>query len=710
MAKNENLEQMPTVLDWFRSLLRLKPIPIPEPGTTTTVLLPTPADRQKANAVSEAVRIRIDHVRVPAGLLLAVVAQIGLSSHSNVPLFAGLYLAAAILVGWGVWAGDFGEMAVPKTRRKSAVAAVDPRWLVAGLALAILTYATSADNTFNWITVVFWGASVLVTGRAFWLGKLPGASLSDKVRKFAAKPQLRIRLDGWSLLVIAVFVLAAYFRFSHLAEVPIEMWSDHAEKYLDIVDILNGQTSIFFPRNAGREPMQFYATAAAIKWFGASFSFLTLKSITSLAGLLTLPFMYLFGKEVGGKWTGLATMALAGIAFWPNLLGRVGMRLPFFPLLLAPALYFMVRGFKSRKQNDFVLTGILIGLSVYGYTSARITPLVFGLALALYLAHRVSRGHRKQSLVWIGIATLLAIVVAVPFLRVFYDLQDEVLFRTLTRVSDAERPLSGTPLELFVGNMWNALRMFTWDFGQIWILSLPGRPALDWVTGALYHFGLVLVVVRYLKGRSWIDLFLVLSIPILLLPSVLSLAFPGENPHPSRAGGAIIPVFTIAGIAMASIWSWSQQTFETPWRKRIGLGLVGGMFLIAAVTNYDYVIGEYGDQQRQNSWNTVQAAEVVSSFTTSIGSFDDVHMVSYPHWMDSRLVALLAGRPGLDIVLWPEEIDALVEVDSPQLFMLHHADVNGLERLRAKFPGGITNRHAAAVEGRDFITYLVPGS
>ncbi len=128
---------------------------------------------------------------------------------------------------------------------------------------------------------------------------------------------------------------------------------------------------------------------------------------------------------------------------------------------------------------------------------------------------------------------------------------------------------------------------------------------------------------------------------------------------------------------------------------------------MAAVINYDYVIGEYGDQQRQNSWNTAQAAEVVSSFTTSIGSFDDVHMVSYPHWMDSRLVALLAGRPGLDIVLWPDEIDALVEVDSPQLFLLHNADVNGLERLRAKFPGGITNRHAATVEGRDFITYLV---
>jgi hypothetical protein len=699
----------PTVLDWFVSLLRLRPIPIPEPGTQAAAPVSPPAIKAKAPTEGAAIRLRTAHFRVPAALLLAFVAQIGLASHSNVALFVGLYLAAAALVGWAVWAGDFGEGVRPSTRRKSAVAAYDRRWLVAGLGLAVLAYLTSGDNTFRLTTLVFWGASVLLTGRAFWLGELPGASLPARVRKFIAKPQLRLRLDGWSLLVLAVFGLLAFFRFSHLDEVPFGMWSDHAEKYLDIVDILNGQTSIFFPRNAGREPMQFYATAAAIQWFGASFSFLTLKSITALAGLLTLPFMYLLGKEVGGKWIGLATMALAGIAIWPNLLARVGMRLPFFPLLLAPALYYMVRGFKNRVQSDFVLTGIFVGLSVYGYTAARITPLVIGLGLALYLAHRVSSGHRIQALKWIGIAALLAIVVAVPFLRVTYDLQDEILYRTLTRVSNAERPLPGAPLELFLGNMWNALRMFTWDFGQIWILALPGRPALDWVTGALFHFGLILAIVRYLKSRDWVDLFLVLSIPILLLPSVLSLAFPGENPHPSRAGGAIIPVFTIAGIALASVWSWSQRCFEAPWSKRIGVGLVGGMFLVSAFTNYDMVIGEYGDLQRQSSWNTAQAAEVVGNFTTSIGAFEDVHMIAYPHWMDSRLVALLAGRPGLDIVLWPDQIDALVDVNAPQLFMLHHADVEGLDRLQARFPGGITNRHAAEVEGRDFITYLVPG-
>ena len=49
-----------------------------------------------------------------------------------------------------------------------------------------------------------------------------------------------------------------YFRFADLATVPAEMVSDHAEKLLDVVDILNGNYSIFFPRNTGREALQFY--------------------------------------------------------------------------------------------------------------------------------------------------------------------------------------------------------------------------------------------------------------------------------------------------------------------------------------------------------------------------------------------------------------------------------------------------------------------
>lgn len=702
----------PTVLDWFLSVLRLRPIPIPDApvaeispapiNVAVPIKSPEPAERMQ-------VSVRAVHLRTPVALLLAFFGQAGLARHESVWLSVGVYMTAAALVGWGVWAGDYGEIQRIHAQGRPATWVFSRNYLIVGLAFAVLSYLTSSDNTFTFVTVLFWIASMLITARAFWTGPVPGTNLAAKIRKFRREPRLKLSISGWSLLVLGTFVLAAFFRFNQLEEVPFEMWSDHAEKYLDIVDVLNGKTSIFFPRNAGREAIQFYATAAAIKWFGLDFSYLTLKTITALAGLITLPFIYLFGKEVGGRGVGLAAMGLAGIAYWPNILSRVGMRLPFFPVFLAPALYFLLRGFRRRSQNDFVISGILVGLALYGYTPARITPLVIGLALALYLLHAVSKGHRRQAVVWVAIAGLLAIVAALPFLHVAYEFQEEVFYRTITRVTDAERPIPGAPLEILASNFWNALRMFSWQFGEIWVLALPFRPALGWVMGALFHLGMVFVGVRYAKSRNWVDLFLLLSIPILLLPSVLALAFPGENPHPSRVGGAIVPVFAIAAIMLVGIWSWTHMKFRAPWNRRIGIGLVGGLFALSALVNYRLVFSDYGAMQRRGAWNTTEAGAVAGGFASSVGFHNNIHMVAYPHWMDSRLVALIAGRPGQDYGLWPEQIDELPDTNSPRLFLLHPDDEENLTRLRRKFPDGSLNRHKSEVQGRDFLIYLIPG-
>ena len=97
--------------------------------------------------------------------------------------------------------------------------------------------------------------------------------------------------------------------------------------------------------------------------------------------------------------------------------------------------------------------------------------------------------------------------------------------------------------------------MFFWDDGDVWVHSIPHRPALDVISAALFFLGLVLVVLRYLRKRSWVDLFLLVSIPLLLLPSILSLAFPNENPNLNRTAGAYVPVFLILAIGLEGLLS-----------------------------------------------------------------------------------------------------------------------------------------------------------
>jgi hypothetical protein len=103
-----------------------------------------------------------------------------------------------------------------------------------------------------------------------------------------------------------------------------------------------------------------------------------------------------------------------------------------------------------------------------------------------------------------------------------------VLYRAITRVGDLERPLPGPVWQIFLQNLWNALTMFAWDDGEIWPISIPHRPVLDVVTAVFFHLGVVLLVIRYVRQRNWMDIFTLISIPILMLPSVLSL-FPART-------------------------------------------------------------------------------------------------------------------------------------------------------------------------------------
>jgi hypothetical protein len=87
---------------------------------------------------------------------------------------------------------------------------------------------------------------------------------------------------------------------------------------------------------------------------------------TALAGWLTLPFLYLFAREFAGRHVGLAAMFLAGIAFWPNLLARTGLRFALLPLFAAPAVYFLVRGLGGQRRNDILLAGLFAGSGCTG--------------------------------------------------------------------------------------------------------------------------------------------------------------------------------------------------------------------------------------------------------------------------------------------------------------------------------------------------------
>ncbi len=648
--------------------------------------------------------------RVLAGLLLALLAQRILDSPGRSWQTAVvLYFLAAGFLLWSTLRREWTLPPHPKAAPRASWSHVWFPGVLIASPLALLAFWLFGDNRFTPFNLFLWGLAIAFFIAALWQPVAdrpnPLVRLRAAWRRFLREG---ITLSPWTLLVFLVFAVAAFYRFYRLDLVPAEMFSDHAEKLLDVRDVLNGETRIFFPRNTGREAFQMYLTAAMALVFKTGLSFLSLKLGTALCGLFTLPFIYLLGKEVANRRVGLWAMFFAGIAYWPNVISRVALRFTLYPFFTAPAMYFLVRGLRRRSRNDFILAGIALGLGLHGYSPYRFVPLVMVAGVLIYLLHRSSREERLRAIEGLGVVASVSLFLFLPLLR--YALANPAMFsyRMLTRMGQAERLYPGSPVGIFLGNLWKAGTMFFWDNGQIWVHSIPYRPALGVVSAALFFIGLLFLVLRYFRERSWLDLFVLVSIPLLLMPSVLSLAFPGENPSLNRTGGALIPVFLIVGLAFDGLLTSLKSSPRLLWGRGLVVGVAVLLLGWSASQNYDLVFHQYHQQFRANAWNTSELGAVIRQFADSYGEEDSAWVVPYPHWVDTRLVGIRAGFPERDYALWREDIVQTLNDPRAKLFLVKPEDDETIALLRQYYPTGVLKLFESDVPGRDFYMFSVP--
>jgi hypothetical protein len=665
--------------------------------------------------------------RVAIGLVLALLAQFLLEPAGKVFAFGsfqlekggrnttvalGFYLLAFGLLIWSIVRREIRLQALLPDHDRTDPESVRLIPLISATILAFGAFASFGGNLFTWVNVTIWLLAIVFFVYALWLPYRRVPRVRD------AEQRRRIVLLGLLLVYVAAGVI--FFRVYQLSKVPPEPFSDHAEKILDVYDVSQGQTHIFFPRNTGREGIQMYWTLLMSWIFGTGLSFQSLKIGTVLFGLFTLPFIYLLGKEIGGIRVGVFALLFAGIGYWPNVISRVGLRFPLYPLFVAPTLYYMLRGLRTRNRNDFILSGLFLGLGLHGYSPMRIMPIVAIVAVGLYILHAQSKGVRRDAFLWLVILGLASLVVFIPLLRYTVDNPEAFAYRAFSRLGSVEQPLPAPALQIFFSNLWNGLRMFNWDDGEIWVHSVTHRPALDVVSGALFLIGIVLLLARYLRRRHWLDLFLLLSIPLLAMPSILSLAFPGENPALNRAGGAYVTAFVIVALALDAILSAVLSGIEAgSGRGKLRMGIVWGAVVMmvawSGLQNYDLVFHQYYETFRAASWNSSEMGAVIKQFEEKYGTTDTVWIVPFPHWVDTRLPGVWAGIPNRDFAMWRENLPQTVQLPGPKLFLVKAnrtlPDANDqatLDVLMELYPQGMLELHTSDVEGHDFWMFSVP--
>jgi hypothetical protein len=685
-------------------------------------------------------------LRLPAAFLFPIVGQFLFLTRTDDDQFIGglaFYLFGLALCGLVVWREKL-LTAAPQPEVQPQ-AATGLRWTlvtISGLA-AVAAYFLSSNNRFTAPGVLAWGISVLAWMAAAWDGGLPWATWRERLMGWGASLRggFTLRLSWVSILLLAALAVGAYFRFAELDAIPPEMTSDHVEKLLDVGDVvLDRQPILFFERNTGREPFQFYWTALLAWLFDTGLTHLSLKIGTALLGFLALPFVFLIGRELEDDALGLLAVALVAMSFWHTAISRVGLRFPLYPVFVAPALYFLLRGLRRQSRNDFLIAGLVMGVGLYGYSPFRVMPVIVLILIGGYCLWPAARGWRLTVATNTVLMLLTVALVFVPLLRYANENPEMFWFRTASRISNTEQLIESSEVarqfadewtarfggqipqlalqtQVFFYNTWNALRMFNWLGDSVWVNTLPGKPVLDVISGTLFVLGAGFLLARLIVRRDWTAGLLLLAVPLLLLPSTLSLAFPSENPSVVRASG-VIPVIGL--IAAYPVWLLIKRVRWVELGPR-AVGVTGATVAVILVSvfalNRDMYFNQYPAQYIGGAQNASEIGKVIRDYAETFGSYDTAWVRPFPFWVDTRAVGMYAGQLRRDYAITFEAL-ALTQTDPrAKLFILHPDDTQTvrsdgapptLPELQRLYPNGQLSVYRSARPNRDFLIFFVP--
>ncbi len=744
------------------------------PRTASERLALSAEERNERNRLAFQLSLRI--VAFLAGVYGSIVMATERAEAVGLSIGGLWFLAAAIL-----WLGAEAITAWPDMRARLAkrgeerpdlvepvakperlISAVGWTWrlgfMSAAVAFSVLTLAFTNNNRFTLPGFVCWMVSIALTVSAL----APAGWRLSSPRRWLANRQWPER---WVLLTLLVIMLAAAgFRLHDLNGNPPEMTSDHVEKILDAQNVRNGITQVFFPNNGGREPTQFYLMALLSYVPGLGLNFFTLRLLTVIESLITIPLLFWMGREmIGDKQpdlrdaVGLALAALVAASYWHEMLSRLGLRITltvFYTVLLV--IYFS-RGLRLNNRGDFIKAGLILGFGIYAYQAVRMLPVVVvvgvGIAMMFSLFRPGRWGQIARYAVNLAALVIVSLVVFVPMLGFSLQYPEDFWRRTSGRLlgddiiqtTDAagnlvERQATlqerveafSENIPVLLGNIRNAVLMYNWKGDVAWVSAVPNRPAMDIYTSAFLILGLAAWLVLMIRRRDPADWLMPAAFFIMMLPSALSIAYPIENPSATRMSGTLPFAYLFAALPLALMAVSLKRLIPTGFGKGVALAAPAVICGLALTANWNTYFVDYRTTYLQSTWAPyTEGGRVLRGFAESGGSYGNAFLLAYPFWWDSRAVGIEAGQPMWDNGIKDPDGDntgrlpaddvpftlyrALQRTDQyvydPErdlLFFLAVADEGNLERLQQLFPAGYTQTIPSYKPGGDFLIYRVP--
>jgi hypothetical protein len=231
-----------------------------------------------------------------------------------------------------------------------------------------------------------------------------------------AKTGLRRRAWREIALVLAITLLALGVRFWKLGE-SVRLMVDEGHFALGVTYFR------MFPDVKLLEPMPTsasfpfifsYGQAGMVAIFGRNF--LGLRALSAVIGALTVPALYLLTRELFDRLA--ACMAgLVLLTIPPQVhYSRLALNNIADPLFGTLALLFLARGLRTRRRRDYVVSGVMLGLTQYFYEGGR---LLFPALAAIWMVGGLVLWRPRPSLRGLVLAALAFGLVAAP---IYYTL------------------------------------------------------------------------------------------------------------------------------------------------------------------------------------------------------------------------------------------------------------------------------------------------
>ena len=476
----------------------------------------------------------------------------------------------------------------------------------------------------------------------------------DRDQAKASPPISRVELlasNTERVLPVVVLLVAIFLRLHNLDTIPRGLLWDEAFNGLDALRVLAGERPVFFSGNfGGREAVFIYFQALSVALLGQTT--LALRAVSAFAGILTIVATYLLVQRMFGARVALLSSGWLTLSLWHVIFSRMGLRTILLPLFLAVGFYCIWRGVESvrshvetrrassllspRPTTWFALGGIILGLSLYTYSTARFAPLVI-VALAFYLA-LLHRDLFRRSLPGLVLALSLTIVVFLPQGYFFLSHPGDFISRAQEITVFNPAMQEGSLAQTLLDSAFRSLGMFTVRGDGHWDKNISGRPIFDPFSAVLMLLGLALAARRFRNPRYG---FIIIWLVVMIVPSILAVQ---GSPNHLRATGVIPAIFTLPAIGAAHLWkAWE---IRLPARLHslpiflVSLALIGGTLH----TFHSY----FGIWARTADLTTLFSPDRIATFQAAFGVVQAEStrvLVPGGEYFDPRDPFFLSGQP-----------------------------------------------------------------